>query len=43
MGFAPVENPQIAIVVLIEHGKGSPAVARIVLDEYLKDYKHEQP
>ena len=38
-GFAPVEDPKIAIVVLQEHGKGSSVLARIVLDEYLKGYK----
>jgi penicillin-binding protein 2 len=42
MAFAPVEEPKIAIVVLMEHGGGgSSPVARIILDEYLKDYKHE--
>ena len=41
MAFAPAEDPEIAIVVLLEHGKGSSAVARIVLDEYLKGKRLE--
>jgi penicillin-binding protein 2 len=42
MAFAPIEEPKIAVVVLMEHGGGgSSPVARIIIDEYLKDYKHE--
>ncbi len=42
MAFAPAEDPKIAIVVLMEHaGGGSPPVARIVLDKYLKDHRNE--
>lgn len=34
IAFAPVEDPEIAIAVIIEHSKGSPMVARRVLDAY---------
>jgi peptidoglycan glycosyltransferase len=41
IGFAPVENPQIAICVLLEGGytgyHSATEVARIVLDEYLAE------
>ena len=37
VGFAPIENPQIAVVALVEHGDSGSAVANIVkpiLEEY---------
>lgn len=34
IAFAPVEDPQIAIAVIIENSKGSPMVARKILDAY---------
>lgn len=34
IAFAPIENPQVAVAVIIEHSKGSPMVARKVLDAY---------
>lgn len=36
MAFAPVEDPEIAVVVIFEHSKGSPAAARKLIDEYYK-------
>lgn len=38
-GFAPYENPEIAIVVVVEHGNTSnqaSQVARDILKEYFK-------
>lgn len=40
IAFAPVENPQIAVAVLIEHSKGSPMVARKILDAYFAGENH---
>ncbi|MBR6640966.1 MAG: penicillin-binding protein 2, partial [Clostridia bacterium] len=37
VGFAPIENPQIAVVAIVEHGDSGTAVANIVkpiLEEY---------
>ena len=37
VGFAPIENPKIAVVALVEHGDSGSAVANIVkpiLEEY---------
>ena len=37
VGFAPLENPQIAVVAIVEHGESGSAVANIVkpiLEEY---------
>ncbi len=34
IAFAPVDHPQIAIVVLYEHGIGAPRFARKVMDAY---------
>ena len=37
VGFAPIENPKIAVVAIVEHGDSGSAVARIVkpiLEEY---------
>jgi penicillin-binding protein 2 len=34
IAFAPVDDPQIAVAVLVEHGLGSPLVARKILDAY---------
>ena len=39
--FAPAENPEIAVTVLVEHGlhgsSGAAPIARAVLEEYFKD------
>ena len=39
--FAPAENPEIAVTVLVEHGlhgaSGAAPVARAVLEAYFKD------
>ncbi len=35
IGFAPVENPQIALAVILENSKGAANVARKVMDKYL--------
>lgn len=37
IAFAPVEDPQIAIAVVIEHNNGGPMVARKVMDAYFAD------
>lgn len=42
IAFAPVENPQIAIAVIIENGMVAPTVARKVLDYYLTDSKYNK-
>ncbi len=34
IAFAPVDNPEIAIVVLYEHNLGAPRLARHVMDTY---------
>ena len=43
--FAPAENPEIAVTVLVEHGlhgsSGAAPVARAVLEEYFKDRLQE--
>lgn len=36
IGFAPAEDPQIAVVVLWEHGHGAPRMARQVMDTYFQ-------
>jgi penicillin-binding protein 2 len=36
IAFAPVDHPQIAIVVLYEHGIGAPRLARQVMDAYFQ-------
>jgi penicillin-binding protein 2 len=35
VAFAPVENPQIAIAVVVEHSHEAPAIARQVMDAYM--------
>ncbi len=40
MAFAPIENPEIAVAVIIEHSKGSPMVARRLLDAYFAGKEH---
>ncbi len=40
IAFAPVENPQIAIAVVIENSSGATNVARHVMDAYLIGQKH---
>lgn len=42
IAFAPVENPEIAIAVIIEHNIGSPMVARRVLEGYFAENKNGQ-
>lgn len=37
IAFAPVDHPQIAIVVLFEHNLGSPRLARKVMDVYFQN------
>jgi len=34
IAFAPIDDPQIAIAVVVEHGLGSPLIARKVMDAY---------
>jgi penicillin-binding protein 2 len=36
IAFAPIENPQIAVAVMIENDKNAKAVARQVMDAYFK-------
>ncbi|MDF1758205.1 MAG: penicillin-binding protein 2 [Legionellaceae bacterium] len=38
IAFAPVENPKVAIAVLIENDENAPLVARRILDSYFKLY-----
>lgn len=44
--FAPAENPEIAVTVLVEHGlhgsSGAAPIARAVLEEYFKDRLQEK-
>jgi penicillin-binding protein 2 len=40
IAFAPVEDPKIAVAVIIEHSKGSPMVARKILDAYFAGADH---
>lgn len=40
IAFAPVDDPQIAIAVIIEHNPGSPMVARKVLEAYFAETRH---
>jgi penicillin-binding protein 2 len=43
VAYAPAENPEIAIAVVVEHGGGGSTsaapVARKVLDAYMQSYK----
>lgn len=41
IGFAPVEHPEIAIAVIIEHDGSAPRVARQVMDAYFEEKAHE--
>lgn len=38
IGFAPIENPEIAISVILENSKGSPNVAATILNRYRELY-----
>ena len=38
IAFAPVENPKVALAVLIENDESAPLVARKILDSYFKYY-----
>ena len=44
--YAPAENPQIAVTVLVEHGlhggSGAGPIARVVMKKYFEDYLREQ-
>jgi len=44
--YAPVDNPKIAVTVLVEHGlhggSGAGPIARVVLKKYFEDYLDEQ-
>lgn len=42
IAFAPVDDPQIAVAVLIEHNIGSPMVARKVFDAYFEGAQYGQ-
>lgn len=37
IAFAPIENPQIAIAVIVENSKGAPKIAKAVLDAYCRE------
>jgi len=41
IAFAPVEKPEIAIAVLVEHDPSASAIARQVMDTYFELKKHE--
>lgn len=43
IAFAPIENPQIAIVVLYEHNIGAPRLARKVMDTYFQTITPKKP
>lgn len=38
IAFAPVENPQVALAVLVENNENAPLVARQILDKYFELY-----
>ncbi len=40
VGFAPVEDPQIAIAVIVENEKGSAKVAKDIMDSYMGSISH---
>lgn len=44
--YAPADNPQIAVTVLVEHGlhggSGAGPIARVVLKKYFEKYLEEQ-
>jgi penicillin-binding protein 2 len=39
IAFAPVNKPDIAISVVIEHGGSASHIARLVMDDYFRIYK----
>jgi len=41
IAFAPVDNPEIAIAVLVEHDPSAPNIARQIMDTYFEFKKHE--
>ena len=41
IAFAPVDNPQIAVAVLVEHSKDAEKVARQVFDAYFHEQKRQ--
>ena len=40
IAFAPVDDPQIALGVIVENSKEAASVARLVMDYYLLELKH---
>lgn len=42
IAFAPVKNPQIAVVVVVENNPSAPVVARKIIDYYLLKQQHWQ-
>ena len=40
IAFAPIENPEIAIAVVMEHDESAGVIAREVVDYYLKNILH---
>lgn len=41
IAFAPVDKPEIAIAVLVEHDPSAPNIARQIMDTYFETKKHE--
>ncbi len=42
IAFAPIDDPKIAVAVIIENNKGSPMVARKVMEAYFAESEHGQ-
>lgn len=42
IAFAPINNPEIAVAVVLEHSKGSPMVARKIIEGYFAGKPNEQ-
>ncbi|MDP3559558.1 MAG: penicillin-binding protein 2 [Legionellaceae bacterium] len=43
LGFTPVENPEVAIIVVVEHDVLASTIARAVLDTYYHLYHNYEP
>ncbi len=41
IAFAPAEDPKIAVAVILEHSKGSPMVARKIIEAYFAGQENE--
>ena len=41
IAFAPIDKPEIAIAVLVEHDPTAPNIARQIMDTYFESKKHE--